>query len=311
MVVAAYPAIKSVRPDATVLIGGTAAYGSYSRRGTGNVPPLQFLRELACVDSRLRPIRRSGCAAFRGVPGDGWSHHPYTMETEPDAPPRPGHEDDVPLSGMGKLSRTIDRLVSHGRLAPGTRNLWITEYGYETNPPVAGHKYTPGDQARFLPWAEDLAARAPAVRSFAQFLLRDLPVGAFRVGTSGARAFGQWQSGLLEEDGDPKLAVYAFRAGLHVEERAGRRLRIFGRLRLGAGPRQVRIERRPAGTDAWRTVATRAPGQQAAAGEFTVDGRDAFLRFGFSTRRSDWRYRLSLLDGDAWRPMPSIQPAIR
>ena len=60
----AYPAIKGVRPDASVLIGGTSFTGAYSGRGTGGVPPLRFLRELACVGRRFKPLRRSGCGAF-------------------------------------------------------------------------------------------------------------------------------------------------------------------------------------------------------------------------------------------------------
>ncbi|MDQ4049029.1 MAG: glycoside hydrolase family 5 protein, partial [Actinomycetota bacterium] len=67
MVAAAYPAIKSVQPGSTVLVGGLAAYGR------GGVAPLRFLRELACVDGRLRPLARPECAGFEPVPGDGFA----------------------------------------------------------------------------------------------------------------------------------------------------------------------------------------------------------------------------------------------
>lgn len=303
-----YPAIKAVRPDATVLIGGTSFTGSYSRRGVGGVPPLKFLRELACVDDRFRPFRRSGCRHFKQIPADGWSHHPYTMEVEPDTPAKVGRPDDVPIAELPKLARTLDRLVRRGRLAPGARNLWVTEYGYETNPPVKGWIWTPGDQARFLTWAEYLASRVPTVRSFAQFLLRDLPPGNIRVGESRKRAFGQWQSGLLTETGETKLGAYHFRAGIFLQRIHGGRLRIYGRLRIGAGPRTVILERRPEGSQRWRPLLTTAPGGRSREAQFTADGRSAFLRFAPAPRGLRWRYRLRYLDGDVWR---ASVPAIR
>jgi hypothetical protein len=308
MLAATYPSIKAVRPDSTVLIGGTSFTGSYRRNGSGGVPPLKFLRELACVNEHLQPMKRSGCNNFSQVLGDGWSHHPYTMEVEPDTPAKVGRPDDVPLADLPRLATLLNRLVARGRLSPGARNLWITEYGYETNPPVTGWIYSEGDQGRFLTWAEYLASRTPTVKSFAQFLLRDLPPGSIRVGESRKRAFGQWQSGLLKEAGEPKLGAYSFRAGIYVQHIHGSRLRIFGRLRLGPGVRTVLLERRPEGSQKWQTLLTNAPGQPAPADRFAVDGKDTFSRFAQAPRGVKWRYRLQYLDGDTWR---ASVPAIR
>ena len=307
-----YPAIKAVRPDTTILIGGTSFTGSYTGRGTNGVPPLKFLRELACVDDRFRPFKRSGCRHFKQIPGDGWSHHPYTMQVEPDTPGKVGRPDDVPIAELPKLAATLDRLIRRGRLAPANRNLWVTEYGYETNPPVSGWIFSEGDQARFLTWAEYIASRTPTVRSFAQFLLRDLPPGSIRVGESRKRAFGQWQSGLLTEGGQTKLGAFHFRAGIFVQRIHGGRLRIYGRMRVGSGPRAVILERRPERTQRWETLLTTAPGGKTAEGQFTVDGKQAFLRFAPAPRGSRWRYRLRYLDGDTWRAsVPSIRAVER
>lgn len=289
-----YPAIKAVRPDATVLVGGTSFTGSYTGRGTGGVPPLRFLRELACVDKRFRPLKRSGCKGFRQIPGDGWSHHPYTMEVEPDTPAKVGRPDDVPIAELPKLARTLDRLVRRGRLAAGVRNIWVTEYGYETNPPVQGWIFSEGDQARFLTWAEHIASRTPSVRSFAQFLLRDLPPGSIRVGESRKRAFGQWQSGLLTEHGQTKLGAYHFRAGIFVQRLHGARLRIYGRLRIGSGPRTVVLERRREGAQAWEPLPTTAPSQPTEVETWRV--RASLRRAGgmiMAGARSDSSYRQS------------------
>ena len=305
MVLKSYPAIKAVRPDATILIGGTSFSGAYGNRGVGNVPPLQFIREMACVNKNLNPMGRSGCAGFTTIPGDGFAHHPYSLRTEPDARNRVTRPDDVPVAELPKLVKLLDQLVAKGRLSPGARNLWITEYGYETNPPDPEEPFSVGDQARFLTWAEYLTWRVPNVKSFAQFLLRDLPPQAFRVGSSKNRPFGEWQSGLLFENGVPKLAAYSFRAGLYAQENARGRVRFWGRLRLGPGPHAVVIERRPPRADAWSPLPTSAAGQTAGAAQFTVDGKDAFLRFAASAGKG-WRYRIRYQDGDVWRASPSV-----
>ena len=307
MVRLAYPAIKEVRPDSTVLVGGTSFTGAYGDRGVGGVPPLRFLRELACVDSRLKPLRRGDCAGFTTLPGDGWAHHPYTMHTEPAAPSPHNRPDDVPLAEVGKLHSTLARLARRGRVSPALRDIWVTEYGYETNPPDRLEKYTVGDQAKFLTWAEYLAWRQPYVKTFAQFLLRDLPPGAFRVGTSRTRAFGQWQSGLLFEDGTPKLASESFRAGVYAERLSGGRLRLWGRFRTGSSERRVRIETRLPTQRAWRTLRTLAPGGRRAEAEFIVPGDGVMHRFSrLPDRNPARRYRLHYLEGSTWRVSPSV-----
>ena len=101
-----------------------------------------------------------------------------------------------------------------GRIAPGLRDVYLTEYGSETNPPDGLRPFNPYQQARLLAWAESLAWRNPAVRTWPQFLLRDMG----RIDSSGGRyEFADWQTGLRFVDGSPKPAVAAFRLGLHAE----------------------------------------------------------------------------------------------
>jgi hypothetical protein len=302
MVAASYPAMKASRPDATILVGGTSGSGTYNSRGVGNVPPLQFLRELACVDEDFKPLRRSGCDTFKAIPGDGWAHHPYSMQTLPSQRNNPNRPDDLPVAELPALADTLDRLVKMGRLSPANREIWVTEYGYETNPPDVGEKFTPGDQARFLPWAEYLAWRVPSVKSFAQFLLRDLPPGSFRVGTSKKRAFGEWQSGLVTVDGRAKIGFSHFRAGIFVEEARGGRLRIFGRLRMGEGPRTVVIDTARAGAKAseFRALTTLAPGKRKGGVSFENDADSSFLRFARVPPGEGRRYRIRVWDGKQW-----------
>ncbi len=243
MVRASHASIRAVQGDATVLVGGLA---SKSTNGRG-ISPLRFLRELACVDSRLRPLKTAECRDFTPVPGDGFTAHPYSLSTPPDSRPSRSQADDLPLGALPTLIRTLDRLVKAKRLAKGLRDVWLTEYGYETNPPATITKFGLDDQLRFLPWAEYLAWRQPRVKAFAQFLLRDLPPAQTVQGRSDRRAFGQWESGLLFADGRDKPAAAGFPGGLFVRpaDAKSRRLAVWGRVRVGSGTRTVTLDVRP------------------------------------------------------------------
>ena len=190
MVRAAYPAIKQAAPGSTVLIGATSSGGS-TEPGRSGVPPLRFIRALACVDERWRPITTGSCAGYTMLPGDGWSHHPYSLRTVPEA--QPLNRDKLPVASTPRLLAALRTLVRDGRFAPGTDQLWMTEYGYETSPPDPQAPFSPKEQAEMLARAERLGTADPAVRSWPQFLLRDRPSGP---AGPRLRVAGDWQTGL-------------------------------------------------------------------------------------------------------------------
>ena len=142
----------------------------------------------------------------------------------------------------------------------------VTEFGYETHRIGSRPLLSPATQARWLTWAEYVCSHVPGVVSFAQFLLRDQPPGKVRVSTSKARAFGQYYTGLLTTRGVPKLAARSFVAGLFARRSGPRRVLLWARLRLGAGPRTIAIQRRRPG-GSWRPQLTA-----------TVDGQGSFQR---------------------------------
>ena len=225
MVRAAYPAIKQAAPQSTVLIGATSSGGS-STPGRSGVPPLQFIRALTCVDRRWRPITTGSCAGYTTLPGDGWSHHPYSLRTVPEK--QPINHDKLPVASTPRLLRALRRLVRMGRLAPGDDQVWMTEYGYETSPPDPQAPFSPEQQAGMLARAERLATADPAVRSWPQFLLRDRPAGP---AGPRARIAGDWQTGLEDADGSPKPAYTVFRTPVVAQCQGAGRLVVWGRWR--------------------------------------------------------------------------------
>ena len=234
-----YEAVARIRrhaPGALVLIGGTAALGTGSPATTNaQVPPLRFLRALACVDDQLRPVRVGACARFRPLPGDGWAHHPYSPRRAPDAgDPEP---DTAVLADQGRLADLLDRLGADGR-TERRLGLWDTEFGYQTDPPDPTQHVTLAEQASWMPEAEAIALADPRVRSFAQFLFRDLPA---RPGATASERWSDWQSGLELPDGTPKPLMRSFPYPLVVRPAGPGEVAVWGRARPGRRRHQVRV----------------------------------------------------------------------
>ena len=207
MVRAAVPAIRRAAPEALVLIGATSSIGAQRPDSAGDrMAPLRFLRELACVDASYAPLSTPDCRDYAPLPGDGWSHHPYSNELEPDQPDPIG--DHVRMADLPRLSAALERLAPRfERRLP----VYLTEYGYQTNPPDPTRPFSPDQQAEFLVRAERIARARPDVRSTAQFLLRDLPE---RPGATAAERWRDYQTGLLYEDGRPKPALEAYKRAI-------------------------------------------------------------------------------------------------
>lgn len=253
MVQAAVPRIEAAAPDALVLIGATSSVGvdrDHADQADDRMAPLTFLREMACVDERLAPLRRPECRSFAPLPGDGWSHHPYSLDLPPWA-----HDPQATNVRMGDLPR-LTALLARLHAAGRTREklgLYLTESGYQTNPPDPTWQVSLDDQARWLPEGERIARAEPSLRGVAQFLVRDLPE---RPGADERSRWRDYQSGLRFVDGRPKPAHRSFALAL-VARRAGpREVAFWGLVRPGSGRRDASVSVRAAdGT--WRALVRR------------------------------------------------------
>jgi hypothetical protein len=205
MLRAAVPAIRAAAPDALVLIGATSSIGDPRGHAPNDrMAPLTFLRELACVDEAYRPLDARGCRDYQPLPGDGWSHHPYSTGLTPWEPDP--QRDNVRMADVPRLVAALERLAP--RFEHGELPIYLTEYGYQTNPPDPTWEHTPADQARYIEATERIARGIPQVRSTAQFLLRDLPR---RPGATPQDQWRDYQTGLYFEDGRPKPAADVYR----------------------------------------------------------------------------------------------------
>jgi len=290
MVRAAYPAAKGFRPDADFLLGNTSSDGG--RPPLGSVAPLLFIREMACVDRDLRPLRRPACKNYEPLPGDGWAHHPYPRQVRPDDRGDADRSDNVRIGTLDRLSKLLRQLAERERIGRRLQRIHITEFGYETSPIEGRPTLSQATQARWLTWAEYLASEVPGVVTFAQFLLRDLPPGPVRVSTSVRRGFGEYYTGLQTIRGEDKLAATSFTAGTFAQRLTESKGRLWRPLRLGSGDKAVTIERRH-GNDHWRRLT-----------KLTLDGQSAFSLTTGHVRGALYRLRWLRADGKRGAGLP-------
>jgi hypothetical protein len=224
MIRAAVPRVKAAAPHALVLIGATTSLASSATR----TAPLPFLRALTCCGPPL--------------PGDGWSHHPYTGELAP------WQQDPDPTTvRMGDLDRLTSELHRLRDRFVNPMPVYVTEYGDQTNPPDPTWNITPAEQARRLAEAERIARSNPDVRSTSQFLIRDLPE---RPGSTLSERWRDYQSGLRFEDGRPKPAFAAFALPLTADRAGPGRVRFWGYFRAGGTDPRIEVQ----DGDMWRTL---------------------------------------------------------
>ena len=110
---------------------------------------------------------------------------------------------------------------------------------------------------------------------------------------SNARAFGEFTTGLLVSSGHDKMAARTFVAGLFAQIQRNRRVLLYGRLRLGEGPKTVFLQRQLPQAP-WKTVQ-----------RLQIDGRSAFQRTIAHKPGTLYRITYPGLDGARQRGLPT------
>jgi hypothetical protein len=137
----------------------------------------------------LRGMKRAG-ARF-----DVYAHHPYYghQSESPTTPP--------PLKGTAVTLANIDVLIKELTLLYGQKRVWLTEYGFQTNPPDRYFGVSFARQASYLRQAFAIARANKRIDMMIWFLMKD---ERKRVGMDG------WQSGLYTISGRRKPSWLAF-----------------------------------------------------------------------------------------------------
>jgi hypothetical protein len=162
--VAGYAAIKKADPAAKVLIGETSPYGIGRGKHINAIPPLQFLRSVACANNRYKRAKHCGT-----LKTDGYAHHPYDFRHKPTYK-YPG-KDNATLATLSRLTSALSKLRKAKLLTTptgGVPYVYLTEYGY-----LASGKYKTSESKRgkYLPQAFDIALKNRRVKQMLQFIL--------------------------------------------------------------------------------------------------------------------------------------------
>jgi hypothetical protein len=202
----AYAAIHAAIPGAKVAGGGTAPRGS-----TGGVSPVAWIGGMRAAHARL----------------DAYAHNPYPLDPKRETPLKGGCGNCTTIT-----MATISRLVTLVARDFGGARIWLTEYGYQSNPPDKFLGVSLALQARYMGEGAYVAYRTPRVDLLIHFLYRDEP------------DLARFQSGLVTLTDHQKPAFNAFELPLAQISRTGTHTSLWGELRAPAAGSTATLERR-------------------------------------------------------------------
>jgi hypothetical protein len=210
----AYAALHQAIQGVQVGGGVTAPRGS-----VGGVSPIAWLRGMKAAHARL----------------DAYAHNPYPLDPRRETPTAGG----CTATCLTLTMATLPRLLSEVHRAFGNARVWLTEYGYQTNPPDPALGVSPAKQAQYIADAALRSYLAPRVDLLIHFLYRDEPT------------LGRFQSGLVYLNDRAKPALASFELPLAQRSRKGARVTLWGQERVAeAGPVTLQVYR-----GGWRTLA--------------------------------------------------------
>jgi hypothetical protein len=188
------------------------------RKTPTGMSPLAFMQGMRAAHARL----------------DAYAQNPYPVERNE----TPTHTSCsrcgyFTMAKLGTIRADVTRYF-------GAKPLWLTEYGYQTNPPdrLLGVSYA--KQAAYLGEAAMRVYQQSGVTMLIHFLVRDEPT------------LGGWQSGLFTAGGAAKLAYHAFALPLAEVGRRGSQVVVWGQVRPGSGARTYVLQR--ATGSGWRSL---------------------------------------------------------
>jgi len=202
-----YAVLKRTRLSNRIAGGATSP-----RRTPSGLSPVAFMRGMRAAHARL----------------DAYSHHPYPV-TRGERPS--GFARGVCKYCKGLLTlANLPVLLKEVRRDFGPKRIWLTEYGYQTNPPDR-FGVSRSAKAKYVAQGALRAKSARFVDVLIHFVVRDEP------------QLSGWQSGLFSAAGVVKPSFNSFMLPIVQSARRGLRTTIWGQVRPGKGRRWYRLQR--------------------------------------------------------------------
>lgn len=189
---AGYKAAKAANPNAEVVIGELAPH---FQRGI-STPPLQFIREMVCVNKKLKRTRNANRTCGRKpLKFDAFATHPYDFEHKPTK--RRSNPDELTIANLGALPTLLAKLRKKGLIKPKRKKfpIYLTEHGYMVadNPAVRRERRIPERRrAGWIVQAWNIAQKTPQIKQNLHFGFISPPLGS---------PSGFFDMGLLKSNG--------------------------------------------------------------------------------------------------------------
>jgi hypothetical protein len=207
---AGYTAITGIHSDNTIVMGGLAPVSFLAPL---SVSPLKFAAELMCLRRvGTRFVRAGGCAQRARF--DVFAIHPYSLAATPTK--HAYRYDDVLVGDMSKITTVVHAADTLHTITPQVRHrIWVTEYGWYTNPPNGVVGDSQPTAARYVAYSMYEMWRA-GVSLVSWYTLQDYPAADNNQTTVTPGA------GLETSSGRPKLMLQAFAFPVVAAVTAGR-----------------------------------------------------------------------------------------
>jgi hypothetical protein len=189
-----------------VVAGGVTS----PRKSPSGMSPASFMAGMHAAHARLDAYAAN---PYPGVPVETPFHDPCT------------HCTTLTMAHLGSIRSLVSRLFG------ARKPLWLTEYGYQTNPPDRLLGVSPARQAALIGQAALRVWEQPGATVLIHFLVKDEP------------SVGGWQSGLFSAHGTAKPAMRSFALPLAQVSRRVTRTVLWGQVRPGSGKRRYVIQR--------------------------------------------------------------------
>jgi hypothetical protein len=199
-----------------VLFGETAAIAA----------PLPFIRAALCLDSAGKAFtgaraKATGCSGrVQRINTLGFAIHPYNQGGNGTPRSKTKTKTSLPIAYMPRMHRLINGAAARRRIAGG-RNIYVTEFGFQSKPPDSISNVNPTEQAQYINESDRLLYGDSRVKWVGQYELTDVPQK------------DQFNSGLRFVGGKRKPAYAAYRMPIVVTRRSANSVEVYGQSRPG------------------------------------------------------------------------------
>jgi hypothetical protein len=163
-----YKQVKRVDKKAEVVAGELAPH---FQPGI-STPPLQFIREMVCVNKKLKRIKgaKKKCGK-KPLKFDAFATHPYDFEHKPKF--KRDNKDELTVSNLDALPKLLTKLRKKGLIKTKKKKfpIYLTEHGYMVqNPAVKPRRRIPeSKRKRWIVQAWKIAQGTPRIKQMLHY----------------------------------------------------------------------------------------------------------------------------------------------